>query len=226
MLVGGKYFNSLDPIVTCDPSSLPTERVVPLPGTVARVTIANADPRLEAQVAGHNLLTLLGSVSGEGPYAAFLSLKVDGNFFTCSLNRDMLTDDIVAEIIRRLPPGYQAVIKGSSMSDVIVLAIGKRSRGPVEPELRFLSTDASQHFSSAGINRIRIQGCAEGGESMRSHLELYLEGYRLRLPLAGGDSPFTTAQRLRDALPKRYTALIELPHEHAGDVTLTILRRR
>jgi len=225
MLVGGKYFNSLDPIVTSDPSSLPTEKVVSAPGEVARVTIINADPRLEAQVAGHNLLTLLSAVSSGGPHEAFLSLKVDGNFFTCTLTRDMLADDIVAEVVRRMPPGYQAGLRDSSMSDVLIIAISRR-RAPVEPELRFLATDTRQHFSSAGKNRLRIHGCAHGGDALRSHLELYLEGYRLRLPLAGGDSPFTTAQRLRDALPKRYTALIELPHERAGDVTLTILRRR
>jgi hypothetical protein len=48
----------------------------------------------------------------------------------------------------------------------------------------------------------------------------------VRLPLAGGDFPLATAMRLRAALPKRYTALVELPMVPGGDVTLTILRRR
>jgi hypothetical protein len=61
---------------------------------------------------------------------------------------------------------------------------------------------------------------------MRSVLDLYIEGYRVKLPLGRGDFPISTAKRLRDALPKPFCALIELPMQPGGDVTLTILRRR
>ncbi len=223
MDVAGKYFDSLDPILTSDPQSLPTEKVVVEPGAIPKVSIVNADRRLDARIAGHNLLTLLGSLSDDGAFDAILALKVDGNFFTCAFHKGMGTEDFVTEIERRLPPGYQAGTRESSMSDVLIISIARRA--PIEPELSFLATDSTQVFRPTGQNRLRIEGVAHGGDAVRTHLELWLEGYRLRLPLAGGDTPLATARRLREALPKRYTALIEVPRDRRGDVTLTILRR-
>jgi hypothetical protein len=227
MVLFGKLFDSLEPILSSDPSSVETEKVEMDPAAVACVEIVNADKRLEAQVVGKSVLTLLAWVDDEGPFDASLALKVDGNFFTVGLHKSMSARDIVEAIERRLPPGYQAATRDSSQSEVLIINILKPSQAKRDPELHFLSTDPSQLFKWAGKNKLRIEGrAAKGLQSLRSHLELVLEGHRVRLPLERGDFPISTAKRLRDALPKMFTALIELPLVAGGDVTLTILRRR
>jgi hypothetical protein len=217
-------FDSYEPILTCDPQHLPTERVAFNQASHARVELVSADKRLEAAMVGYSMLTMLAYVDDAGPFDAFLALKVDGNFITVGLHKGMSRDDIVHELRRCLPLGYEAATREGSLSEVLMVNILRPAENP-DPELRFLSTDGGQQFKPMGRNRLRIEGRATRGQSIRSHLELFVEGYRVRLPLGGGDFPITTAKRLRDALPKKYTALIELPMTAGGDVTVTIRRR-
>lgn len=220
-------YDSLDPILTVDPTHLPTEKVAFNQASSATVEIISADPRLEAKMVGSSILTMLAYVEDEGPFDAFVALKVDGNFITLGVHKGMFSEDIVEELRRTLPPGYEAATREGSLSDVLIINILRpQAQNPGNPEIHFLSTDAEQSFRWLATNKLRIEGRAARGLSMRSHLELFVEGYRVRLPLAGGDFPITTAKRLRDALPKHFTALIELPIFAGGEVTLTILRRR
>lgn len=221
-----RQYDSLDPILTCDPQHLPTERVAFNQASHAKVELLGADPRLEARMVGHSLLTLLAYVDDDGPFDAFLALKVDGNFLTLGLHKGMDAEDIVHEVRRCLPPGYEAATREGSLSEVLLINILRPAETRPEPQLHFLATDPAQQFSSVGRNKLVIFGRATREGRLRSHLELFIEGYRVRLPLGAGDFPITTAKRLRDALPKKYSALIELPICAGGEVTLTILRRR
>ena len=219
-------FDSLEPILTCDPNHLPTEKVTFSGASHAKVELVTTDARLEARMVGSSMLTLLGWVPDEGPFDAYLALKVDGNFVSLALHQGMSSEDIIHEVRRGLPVGYEVVTREGSLSDVLMLNILRPEAGAPAPQLHFLATDPEQQFFALGRNQLRIEGRAARGLQMRSHLELFIEGYRLRLPLAGGDFPISTAKRLREALPKKYTALIGLPLIAGGDVTLTILSRR
>lgn len=221
-----KNFDSLEPILTCDPNHLPTEKVAFNQSSSATVEVVSADPRLEARMVGKSILTLLAYVDDEGPFDAFIALKVDGNFLTAGLHKGMDREDMIDELNRCLPMGYEAAARDGSMSEVLIVNILRPQLQSADPEIHFLSTDVAQQFRWMGRNKLRIEGRASYGMSIRSHLELFIEGYRVRLPLAGGDFPITTAKRLREALPKHLSALIELPIFAGGDVTLTILRRR
>jgi len=226
MVAAGKKFDSLDPVLTVDPHYVPTERVLVSQAEGAQVKVVSADARLEVQVVAQSMVTMVGFIADEGPFDASVALKVDGNFITLGLHKGMSREDIVQELERGLPVGYEAVTREDSASDVLLINVLRPQTVSADPEISFLSTDPKQMFRWAGKNKLRIEGRAARGMSMRTHLELYLEGYRVRLPLAGGDFPLATAMRLRGALPKRYAALVELPMIAGGDVTLTILRRR
>ncbi|MBK7860240.1 MAG: hypothetical protein IPJ65_16820 [Archangiaceae bacterium] len=219
-------FDSLDPILTVDPSHVPTERNDPVEAG-ARATILSADARLEAKMVGESIITLLAYVADEGPFDASMALNVDGNFVTVAFHKGMSGDDMVAALDRSMPPGYQAGLREGSLSEVLIINL-VRPQTPASDalELSFLATDPSQMFRWAGRNKLRIEGRASRGLRPRPHLELHLDGYRVLLPLDGGALPLATALRLRNALPNRYAALIELPMKPGGDVTLTILRRR
>lgn len=219
-------FDSLEPILTCDPNHLPTEKVTFTEASHAKVELVSADARLEARMVGSSMLTLLAWVPDDGPFDAWLALKVDGNFVSLALHQGMSGEDIIHEVRRGLPPGYEAATREGSLSDVLMLNILRPEADAPAPMLHFLSTDPEQQFLAVGRNQLRIEGRAARGQAMRSHLELFIEGYRLRLPIADGDFPISTAKRLRDALPKQYSALIGLPLIAGGDVTLTILSRR
>lgn len=222
-----KEFDSLEPILTTDPHYIPTERNDVAPAVAARVEVVSADPRLEAKLVGNSILTLLAYVADEGPFDASLALKVDGTFVTVGLHKGMSGEEMIAAIDLALPAGYQAAAREGSMSEVLIVSVLRPATTATHDlEVSFLATDPGQMFRWAGKNKLRIEGRATKGLQPRSHLELYVEGYRVRLPLAGGDFPLSTAMRLREALPKRYSALVELPIAPGGDVTLTILRRR
>lgn len=225
-MLAGKQFDSLDPTLSVDPHYLPTEKVEVAPAVAAVVELVSADARLEVQVIARSTLTLLAYVADEGPFDASLAFKVDGNFVTVELHKGMSPSGIVEELERQLPAGYEAAARDHSQSEVLIVTVLRPKNVSENPEVRFLSSDPQQQFRWAGKNKLRIEGRAARGLSMRSHLELYLEGYRVRLPLSGGDFPLSTGMRLRKALPGNYTALIELPMVAGGEVTLTILRRR
>lgn len=221
-----REYDSLDPVLTCDPHHLPTEKVAFNQASHAKVELLGADPRVEAKMVGYSMLTLLAYVDDDGPFDAYVALRVDGTFVTLGLHKGMDADDIVHEVRRCLPPGYEAATRDGSLSEVLLINILRPEETSPEPQLHFLCTDPSQHFGAVGRNKLVIFGRATREGRLRSHLELFVEGYRLRLPLGAGDFPITTAKRLRDALPKKYSALIELPMSPGGEVTLTILRRR
>ena len=221
-----RQYDSLDPVLTCDPHHLPTDKVALNQASHATVELLEADRRVEAKMVGFSMLTLLAYVDDDGPFDAYVALKVDGNFVTLALHKGMDADDIVHEVRRCLPPGYDAATRDGSLSEVLLINILRPEETTPEPQLHFLCTDPTQQFSSLGRNKLVIFGRATREGRLRSHLELFVEGYRVRLPLGEGDSPITTAKRLRDALPKKYSALIELPISAGGEVSLTILRRR
>jgi hypothetical protein len=226
-VAAAKEFDSLEPSLSVDPNYVPTERNDLAPPCAANVQLVSADPRLEVQIVGGTLITILSYVPDDGPFDASLALNVDGNFVTASLHKGMSSEDVVNELDRRMPPGYGAELRDGSLSDVLIVTV-LRPQVPANTsiDLRFLSTDPSQLFRWAGKNKLRIEGRSSKGLRPRPHLAVHLDGYLVRLPLGSADPPLTTALRLRDALPKRYGALVELPVSAGGDVSLTILRRR
>jgi hypothetical protein len=218
--------NSLQASIRLEPSEFPTEVEA---GAVehAVVELMEADPRLEARVVARSTLTLMSRVPDVGPLAAPLVFKVDGSLVTTTLHKGMGAEEIAAAIEHGLPDGYTCAARDSSQSEVMIISVLRPAQvNPKTPELGFMATDPTQMFRWVAKNKLRIEGEASRGLTLRSFIELDLEGHRIRMPLVGGSSPVATALRLRDALPPRYSALLEVPAEPGGDATLTILRKR
>jgi hypothetical protein len=222
-----KKHDSMSPQVSVDRSQTRTERVEIDPAVPAHVTLMSADKRLEVKIVAKSTLTMLAYVDDDGPFEAHLDLKVDENFVSVQLNKTMNGVEMVEAITNALPEGYEPASRESSSSDVLIVTLLRPQEAhQSDPEISFLSTDPSQLFRWVAKNKLRIEGRSAMGLSVRSVIDVYVEGYRVKLPLGRGDFPLSTANRLRDALPKEYSALIELPMVPGGDVTLTILRRR
>jgi hypothetical protein len=206
---------------TTDPFSIEVlDRPVP-----AKVEIVSADPRLQLARVAPSTFTLLGALPDEGPFEAFIALKVEGNFVTVGLHKGMLTDDVCAAIRATLPSGIEATMEGTA-SEVIVLTFWRQQNSGSDPEVLFASTDPQQQLRWVSGNKFTITGRAARSLSMRSWVELRIEGRALKVPLKSGDAPLRTAERLRDAMPGGFTALIELPSVAGGEVSLTVLRTR
>jgi hypothetical protein len=227
-VAGKKKRDSLQAEVTVDPSAIQTDRTEVEPAQPALVELLKADKRLDLKIVARSTITMLAFVEDEGPFHASVSLKIDGNFVTFAVDKGMNSVDMIETIQAVLPEGYEVASRESSASEVLIVTIlrppvkGARS----EPEVSFLSTDPAQSFRWVAKNKLRIEGRASMGLSVRSIVDVFVEGYRVKLPLGRGDFPLTTANRLRDALPESFVAMIELPMVPGGDVTLTILRRR
>jgi hypothetical protein len=222
-----KKHDSMNPQVSVDLSQVRTERVEVDPAVPAQVQLMNADKRLDARIVAKSTLTMLAFVDDDGPFEAHLDLKVDDSFVSVTLNKTMNSADMLEAITNALPEGYEPATRESSASDVLIVTVLRPQEAHVAaPEISFLSTDPSQLFRWVAKNKLRIEGRSAMGLSLRSVIDVYIEGYRVKLPLGRGDFPLSTANRLRDALPQQYSALIELPMVPGGDVTLTILRRR
>jgi hypothetical protein len=214
------------PELSVDPSNLRTERVELDGEQHARVDVVMADARLELKVLAGGTLALLAYVKDGGPAEAHCALKIDGNFVTFTMTRGMSGREVMAAVQGCLPPGYQATTRESSQAGVLIVSVLRPEPAPPEPEISFLSTDPDQLFRWAGKNKVRIEGSTSKAFSVRSVLDLSVDGYRVKLPLQRGEEPLSTANRIRDALPKLFSALIELPVSPGGEVTLTVLRRR
>lgn len=206
----------------------PTERLQievldrPIP---ARVELVSADARLELQRVGPSTFTLLGALPDAGPFEGFIALKVEGNFVTVGLHKGMHTDDVCAAIRAALPSGIEATMEGTA-SEVIVLTFWRQQNSGADPEVTFASTDPRQVLRWVRGNKFTISGRAARSLSMRAWVELSVEGRAPRVPLNSGDEPLRTAERLRDAMPGGFTALIELPSLPGGEVSVTVLRTR
>jgi hypothetical protein len=222
-----KKYDSMSAQISVDRSQTRTERVEIDPAVPAHVQLMSADKRLEAKIVAKSTLTMLAYVDDDGAFEAHLDLKVDENFVSVVLNKAMNSVDMVEAISKVLPDGYEPATRESSASEVLIVTILRPQEAQqTAPEISFLSTDPHQLFRWVAKNKLRIEGRSAMGLSLRSVIDVYIEGYRVKLPLGRGDFPLTTANRLRDALPNEYSALIELPMVPGGDVTLTILRRR
>ncbi len=209
-----------------DSSRTPTEPIFFTNPAAAEVELISADPRLEAVVVTQGTLTLLADVPDEGAFDAFLAMKIDGNFVTCGFHKGMERQDFLDEVARCLPPGFDVKHATETRSEVLILEITRARSTGGSPEVSFLSTDPSQNFRWQGKNKFTIEGKAARNLSIRSELELSIEGRTVRLVLNGGDQPIATALKLRNALPPQFSALIELPLFSGAEVTVTILRRK
>jgi hypothetical protein len=191
-------------------------------GAVLEVT--GSDPRLEV-VAVQGVLTMTADLGDAGAFDAFLALKIDGNFVTFSFHKGMDRQDFLDEIRRGLPPGYELELPKSSNRILVIEIVPTPSRGG-SPEVGFFCTDPTQRVRFAGKNKFVIEGRAARSLSVRSELDLEIEGRHLRVILQSGDHPIATATRLRSVLPLGYSALIELPLFEGAEVAVTILRRK
>src|SRR5688500_7279302 len=109
-------------------SMLPTEVLSFERPEPARLELISCDPRMEAQVVARGTLTLLAYVPDEGPFDAFLAFKVDGNFVSVALHKEMLKDDIFFALSDALPPGYEAATSDTQSEVLIVTVLPKRAR--------------------------------------------------------------------------------------------------
>ena len=57
------------------------------------------------------LVSLLAVAAGFGLIVAFLGLKVDGDFVTVALHKQMSKQDMFHAVCRALPEGYSAMIE-------------------------------------------------------------------------------------------------------------------
>ena len=206
-------------------SRVPTD-VITIVDEPATLQLLSADDRLEAQVVSNGTIAMLGFVAeAPGAKPAVLALKVDANFVSVSLAPGLQHQHLTEQLRDALPQGYELARLPGSSPDVLILKIVRRHPVAAEPLIEFKCDDPGQCFIWAGNNRLQISGaCAHGPN--RASLALTIDGKRLGLWLMPGDLPITTALRLRDALPARYSALVELPHAEGGDVSITILARR
>jgi hypothetical protein len=208
-----------------DPSTLQTDPFYFGRPNGARIDLISADPRLEVMFGAEGMLTMNGSLSDEGPFDAFLAMKIDGNFVTAAFHKGMDKDDFFQELVRCMPPGYQAQTPEGSTSEILIVDIFRTPSRGGSPEVGFTCTDPSQSVRWAGKNKFIIEGRAARSLSVRSELEIEVEGRRIKVVLGSGDHPLATAARIRQVLPLGYTAMIELPLFPGAEVVVTILRR-
>jgi hypothetical protein len=210
-----------------DLSTIPTEPFAFGRPDAANVEVVSADPRLEVLTGATGMITMLGVLDDSGPFDAFLAMKVDGNFVTAGFHKGMLKEDFLAELGRCMPPGYEALLQpDASVSEVMVVDIIRTPNRGGSPEIGFTCTDPSQRVRWLGKNKFRIEGRAARSLSVRSELEIDVEGKRIKVAINSGDQPLATASRIRQVLPLGYTALIELPLYPGAEVIVTILRRQ
>lgn len=210
--------------IVSDPSQLPTDPFYFGRPDGARLEVVGADPRLDVVLGAEGMLTMNACLTDEGPFDAFLALKVDGNFVTAGFHKGMDGEDMFAEIQRSLPPGYEAATNHADSPTLIVDVFRTPNRGG-SPEVAFTCTDPSQRVRFAGKNKFVIEGRVSRSLSVRSELDIDLEGKRIKVVLHSGDQPIATAARIRKVLPLGYSALIELPLFAGAEVVVTILRR-
>ncbi len=191
----------------------------------ARVELISADPRLEAMIGAEGMLILNGYLVDEGPFDAFLAMNVDGNFVTAAFHKGMDKEDFIHELQHSMPPGYEAAVPEGSASEVLIVDLFRTPSRGGNPDVGFTCTDPSQRVRFAGKNKFIIEGRAARSLSVRSELEIEVEGRRIKICLCSGDQPLATAARIRQVLPLGYTAMIELPLYPGAEVVVTILRR-
>lgn len=208
-----------------DPSTVATDPFYFGRPDGARIELISADPRLEVMFGAEGMLTMNGFLADEGPFDAFLAMKVDGNFVTAGFHKGMDKADFFGELVRCLPPGYRAATPEGSASEVLIVDIFRTPSRGGSLEIGFTCTDPSQRVRWAGKNKFIIEGRAARSLSVRSELEIEVEGKRITIVLCSGDHPIGTAARIRQVLPLGYTALIELPLFPGAEVVVTILRR-
>lgn len=212
------------PIIS-DPSQLPTDPFYFGRPDGARIELVSADPRLEVAMGAQGMLTMNGFLSDEGPFDAFLAMKVDGNFVTAAFHKGMDKEDMFHALQRSLPPGFEIAAPTGSQSEVLIADVFRTPARGGKPEVGFTCTDPSQRVRFVGRNKFVIEGRVARSLSVRSELEIDVEGRRIKVVLHGGDQPIATAARIRQVLPLGYSALIELPLYAGAEVTVTILRR-
>jgi phage tail sheath gpL-like len=189
--------------------------------TPASLDLVSVDARLEARVVAPGTMTLLSYVPDDGAFDAFLAMKIDGNFVTVALHKQMDREDISEAFSSALPPGYEAA-SVDSQSEVLILTILRvRPQVPSAPPMKLSSSDKAQRLRWVGPSKFTISGTV----SACSFVELTLDDQPLRLTLAAGESALTVAHRLRAALPLHYQAILELPLYQGDQVQVTLLRR-
>lgn len=213
------------PVATFDLSNLATDPFYFGRPDGARIDLISADPRLEVMFGAEGMLTMNASLSDDGPFDAFLAMKIAGNFVTAAFHKGMDKEDFFQELVRCMPPGYQCETPEGSTSEVLIVDIFRTPNRGGSPEIGFTCTDPSQRVRWAGKNKFIIEGRAARNLSIRSELEIEVEGRRIKVVLCSGDHPVATASRIRQVLPLGYTALIELPLFPGAEVVVTILRR-
>lgn len=207
--------------------SVPTDVLELKKPTPAQLALVRADPRMEAQVASRGALTLLSCVPDEGAFDAFLTFKADGNFVSVALHKGMDRPEVLEAIRAALPPGYEATVLGGSEAEVLIVNVLRvPNRTAAVPYLAFAVTDPNQRLSRVTRNKIAIDGQTTRGLVHAAEVQLEIDGDPVRVPLEGGTSPYSTAVRIRDALPRKYTAILELPRYEGDEVALTVVRRR
>jgi len=210
--------------IACDASNCPTDPFYFGRPDGARIDLISADPRLEVALGAQGMLTMNGFLADEGPFDSFLAMKIDGNFVTAAFHKGMDKQDF-DELVRCLPPGYQAATPEGSTSEVLIVDVFRTPSRGGSPEVGFTCTDPSQRVRWAGKNKFIIEGRAARSLSIRSELEIELEGRHIKVVIRGGDHPIATAARIRQVLPLGYTAMIELPLFPGAEVVVTVLRR-
>ena len=214
------------PSPAIDPSTITTEPFSFGRPDAACIEVVSADDRLEVIVAGPGMVTMNGFLADYGAFDAYLAMKIDGNFVTVGFHKGMWREDFLAELVRCMPPGYEVVCSEGSQLEVMILDIVRLPMRGGSPEVGFTCTDASQRVRWVGKNKFRIEGRAARNLSVRSELEIDVEGKRIKVAINSGDHPLATATRIRQVLPLGYTALIELPLYPGAEVIVTILRRQ
>ncbi|MBI3183563.1 MAG: hypothetical protein HYZ28_15610 [Myxococcales bacterium] len=194
--------------------------------SAAKLELVSGDPRMEARVVARGTLTLLAYVPDEGPFDAYVALKVDGNFVTVAFHKGLDREGIFQAIRAALPPGFEAATPEGSESEVLIVNVMRLAGSEVAPHVMFASTDPGQRVRRAGRNKLSIDGVATRGFAHPAWIHLSVDGRQIEIPLSGGEGPLETAGLIRRALPGGYTAIIELPLYHGEEVKLTVVRRR
>lgn len=193
--------------------------------TTAGLELVSVDARLEARVVAPGTMTLLGYVPDDGAFDAFLAMKVDGNFVTVALHKEMDREGIAEAFSSALPPGYEAA-SIDSQSEVLILTILRvRPRVSNAPSVKFMSNDPAQTLRWVGPNKFTLSGSVSKQQTVRSFVEVIIDEKPLRIYLAAGESSLAVANRIRAALPMHYQAILELPLYQEDQVKITILRR-
>lgn len=211
---------------TIDSSTLSTEPFWFGRPDAAQVEVVGADERLAVMAGARGMLTMNAFLEDDGPFDAFLAMKIDGNFVTAGFHKGMVKEDFLTELVRCMPPGYEALSPEGSQSEVMIVDIVRTPARGGSPEVGFTCTDPSQRVRWAGKNKFVIEGRAARSLSIRSELGIDVEGKRIKVVVNSGDYPIATATRIRQVLPLGYTALIELPLYPGAEVIVTILRRQ